>query len=167
MLDETLNNDHQMHALVNNRGQSIPASSRKLNTNFRQGITYWGHTKNTQPKISTTENHRLSLMWGSILPKHTRDTIQPSSHWSNHKPTYYTTCSSRNVSHMSTVTPTSKPCNHYGFATRRALQSAHLIDSNFPYDNDPQHVHNPSITFNHQETAPIKQMRLADNEASP
>ena len=51
------------------------------------------------------------------------------------QPPYYTAHSSRDISHTSRVGPTSEPCNHYGFANRRALQSEHSNDSNCPHDN--------------------------------
>ena len=54
----------------------------------------------------------------------------------------------RDISHTSTVRPPSEPYNHYDFADR-ALQSEHLIDSNFHHGNYHQHVHNSSIAFIH------------------
>ena len=41
-----------------------------------------------------------------------------------------------------------------------------MIDSKFPYDNHHQHAHTPSIAFNHEETAPIEQLRPVSNGAS-
>ena len=41
-----------------------------------------------------------------------------------------------------------------------------VLDSNFPLDNHHQHVHNPSITLNYQETRPIQQLRPEVNKTS-
>ena len=48
ILEEILNCDHQRDASAYNQGQSIPANSSKLNTNFKHGVTqiegkYKGH----------------------------------------------------------------------------------------------------------------------------
>ena len=70
------------------------------------------------------------------------------------------------MSHTSTVRPTSESHNHYGFADRRALQLEHSINSNFPCNSHHQYVHNPSITYNYQEIAPIEQLGPVVNETS-
>ena len=56
--------------------------------------------------------------------------------------------------------------NHYGCANRRALQSEHSIDGNFPSGNQHQEVENPNLAFNHQVTAPINQFGPVASEAS-
>ena len=42
------------------------------------------------------------------------------------------------------------------FPGRKSLQPEHSIDSNFPHDNHHQHIYNPNISFNNQETTPQK-----------
>ena len=39
ILEEPMKCTHQMYVSVHNQGQSIPASSSELNTNFRCGVT--------------------------------------------------------------------------------------------------------------------------------
>ena len=124
------------------------------------------NTKTTQPQISTTKTRGQAQCHDSFC--HSTPEI-PYNHHHNGKitnPTYYTACTCRNASYTSTGRPTSETCNHYGHANRKALQLEHMIDINFPYDNQHQYLHNPNITLNCQETAPIEQVRPVVNEAS-
>ena len=167
IVKEILNHDHQRYALVHSQAYSIPASSSKLNINFWCGITgrEWTH-RAPSPRFPQPKTRGWAECFGNFcysspeIPYNCHDNGQITN------PIYYTVHSSRDAPFTSIVRPASVPCNHYGLANRRALQWEHVIESNFPHDYHHQHIHNPSITLNCQETAPIEQWRHVINEVS-
>ena len=148
-----LNHDHQGHPPDQNRSRSITPRNREADSNLRCRV-FNSTQMLTSPSLRMTQpNTRGRFHYGKNL--------------SNSMPgiTFNHPQNVQFMNHNYQITLNIGKSHHtMTFRTTNILNDPLMVI--FPHELHNNHLHNPNITLNYPEAAPVEHMKYMDNKAS-